>query len=135
MEEQGALRLIEAAKEARLNAYAPYSGFAVGAALLGEDGRIYRGCNVENAVYPVGVCAERSALAHAVQSGCRRYAGIAVVADADDVCVPCGMCRQALSEFGSHIKVIMANLRGDVHTLTLGELLPQAFDAGYLTKG
>lgn len=125
-------RLIDAAKAARISAYAPYSKFEVGAALLGEDGTIYGGCNVENAVYPVGVCAERTALGHAILHGQRRFKAIAVVADAAEVCVPCGMCRQALAEFGKEIRVIMANLRGDVSVMALQELLPRAFGESFL---
>ena len=99
MDENEVEKLIAAAQEARLRAYCPYSGFAVGAALLGEDGEIYQGCNVENAAYPATNCAERTALFTAVAAGCRRFRAIAVVGgpqgqDAQEICPPCGLCRQ-----------------------------------------
>lgn len=120
-------KLIEAALEARQRAYAPYSRFAVGAALLGEDGRIVTGCNVENAVYPLGLCAERTALVRAVAEGCRHFRAIAIVADSPGVCTPCGACRQTLAEFGEELIVVMANVQGSVETAPLRELLPKAF--------
>lgn len=127
-------RLVEMAKAARERAYAPYSGFAVGAALECEDGQVFLGCNVENAVYPVGLCAERAALASAVSAGQRRFRRIAIVADGADVCVPCGMCRQALAEFALDLEVVMANLSGREELASLAQLLPRSFTARYLPK-
>ena len=90
--------LVAQALRFRENAYAPYSHFAVGAALLGRSGRVYGGVNVENASYPVGICAERAAIARAVADGERDFEALAVVADSPGVCVPCGMCRQMIAE-------------------------------------
>lgn len=118
--------LLAAAVEARKRAYAPYSGFAVGAALLGKSGRTYPGCNVENASYGATICAERTALASAVAAGEREFLAIAVVADTPGPCTPCGICRQVLAEFGD-IPVLMANLRGAREIRTVGELLPASF--------
>lgn len=120
-------RLIEAALQVRQHAYAPYSRFAVGAALWSPVGRIYTGCNVENAALPATVCAERTALLKAVSEGERRFAAIAVVADTPGPCSPCGLCRQGLYEFAPNLLVIMANLKGDVHRERLSSLLPAAF--------
>ena len=133
--------LAQKAIEARAAAYAPYSRFAVGAALLAEDGTVYTGCNVENASYGVSCCAERNALFHAVSSGARRFAGIAVAgAPAQEgfdtpqqKCPPCGVCRQALFEFcGPQLPVVLALGAGDWETHTLGELLPHGFGPGNL---
>ena len=122
------VRLIEAAREARLNAYAPYSGFKVGAAVLGENGLIFTGCNVENASYSLTVCAERAAVFKAVCAGTTRFEAIAVVTNHDVPAAPCGACRQVLAEFSPEMEVVMANTRGEFRTATLRELLPQAFD-------
>jgi cytidine deaminase len=118
--------LVEIAKKARENAYAPYSKFKVGAAILTEDGRIFTGVNVENASYGLSICAERVAVFKAVSEGYRKFKAIAVVADTDNPTPPCGACRQVLAEFGN-IDVIMANLKGDVKIMKLSELLPEAF--------
>ena len=120
--------LIAHAAEFRSRAYAPYSGFAVGAALLGKSGRVYGGVNVENAAYPVGICAERTAIAAAVTAGERAFEAIAIIADSPAPCAPCGMCRQMLAEFPL-ARVILANTAGVVHVLTPAELLPHAFGA------
>jgi cytidine deaminase len=122
-----ARRLIAKARAARKNAYAPYSGFKVGAALLSSDGRVFLGSNVENASYGATSCAERSALAAAVSAGARRFRAIAIVADMAEPCPPCGICRQALHEFSPGLELIMANLRGRVSIASLSDLLPQAF--------
>ena len=119
-------KLIEMAKKARDNAYAPYSNFKVGAALLTEDGEIFTGANVENASYGLSICAERVAVFKAVSEGKRKLKAIAVVADTEKPTPPCGACRQVLAEFGD-IEVIMANLKGDVKVMKLSELLPEAF--------
>ena len=119
-------RLIQAATEARQWAYAPYSNYAVGAALLTASGRIYDGVNVENAAYPTGICAERVAVFNAVSEGERDFVAIAVVtANAGS---PCGSCRQVLAEFGLDIVVLIANLDGKVIKETsVARLLPGAF--------
>jgi cytidine deaminase len=118
--------LIRRAMQARGRAYAPYSNYAVGAALLGRSGRVYEGVNVENAAYPTSMCAERSAVFHAVSSGEREFEAIAVVtANAGS---PCGACRQVLSEFGLDIVVYLADGDGrPMRRLTVGDLLPEAF--------
>jgi len=118
--------LIERARKARENAYAPYSKFKVGAAILTEDGEVYTGVNVENASFGLTVCAERVALFKAVSDGKRSFKAIAVVADTEEPVPPCGACRQVLSEFGD-MKVIMANLKGDVKIARLRDLLPDSF--------
>ncbi len=119
--------LVSAAAAARANAYAPYSRFPVGAALLARSGNVYRGVNVENASYGVTVCAERAALFAAVTAGERDFDAIAIVADTDGPVRPCGLCRQALSEFGGALRVIMSDLAGRVDVQTLDVLLPDSF--------
>ena len=118
--------LMEVARQYRLRAYAPYSHFQVGAAVRTRSGHVYGGCNIENASYPVACCAERTAIFKAVSEGEREIETLAVVADTDGPCAPCGMCRQAISEFKIP-KIIMANLKGDVQVATLAEILPFAF--------
>ncbi|SHF48386.1 cytidine deaminase [Desulforamulus putei] len=127
-------KLIEMAKEAREKAYVPYSKFKVGAALLTEEGKIFTGCNVENASYGLTCCAERTAVFKAVSEGYKNFAAIAVVADVPTLCSPCGACRQVLSEFGGKIKVHMANLEGQYVTTTVEELLPGYFTARDMEK-
>lgn len=119
--------LLERAAGARLRAYAPYSRFQVGAALLTAGGRVVEGCNVENASYGLTNCAERTAVYRAVAEGEREFAAIAVVADTPGPASPCGACRQVLAEFNPQMKVILANLRGEVRVTTVAELLPGAF--------
>ena len=119
-------KLAELAIEAMNHAYVPYSGYKVGAALLCADGTVYQGCNIENASYTVTNCAERTAIFKAVSEGYREFAAIAIVADTPDPCSPCGMCRQAISEFKIP-RIIMANLKGAVQVATLAEILPFAF--------
>ncbi|MBC7082163.1 MAG: cytidine deaminase [Bacillota bacterium] len=128
------VRLIELAKGARERAYAPYSHFPVGAALLGRSGRVYTGCNVENASYPAGICAERCAVAKAVSEGEREFSAIAVVGDTEGPCAPCGICRQVLAEFGPDIQVIMANLKGNVRVVAAADLLPGAFTGADMSR-
>ena len=123
--------LVARAAEFRSRAYAPYSGFAVGAALLGRSGRIYGGVNVENAAYPVGICAERAAIAAAVTSGERAFEALAVIADSPEACAPCGMCRQMLMEFPIE-RIILANTAGSLRVLTPEELLPLALGSAAL---
>ena len=124
--------LIARAAEFRRHAYAPYSSFAVGAALLARSGRVYGGVNVENASYPVGICAERAAIAAAVTVGEREFEALAVIADSPAPCAPCGMCRQMLMEFPI-ARIILANTEGAVRVLTPAELLPHAFGAAALS--
>ena len=120
--------LIEKAKRARERAYAPYSKFKVGAALLTKRGKVYTGANVENATFGLTVCAERVALFKAVTSGEKNFVKIAVVADKDEPVTPCGACRQVLSEFASDLKIICANLKGKTERYNLRKLLPEAFE-------
>ena len=116
--------LIPAAWEVRDRAYAPYSKFRVGAALLGADGVIYRGCNVENLSFGLTICAERNAVAQAVAAGCREFTALVVVADTREPISPCGACRQVLAEFGD-LPILMAT-RETSEESTLGILLPRA---------
>ncbi|BCB04864.1 cytidine deaminase [Bacillus sp. KH172YL63] len=121
-------QLIQEAKLAREKAYVPYSKFKVGAALLSKDGKVYHGCNIENAAYSMCNCAERTALFKAYSEGDTDYTMIAVVADTARPVPPCGACRQVISELcPSEMKVVLTNLKGDVEELTVGELLPGAF--------
>jgi coenzyme F420-0:L-glutamate ligase/homotetrameric cytidine deaminase len=126
--------LIKEATRAAQNAYAPYSNFRVGAALLGKNGRIYSAGNVENASSGADVCAERAAISKALASGERQFEAMAVVADTIAPTAPCGICRQNLIEFGEEIIVIMANLKGDAAMATVSELLPNAFTGKSLEK-
>jgi cytidine deaminase len=119
--------LLAAAREARDRAYAPYSGFQVGAALLADDGRVVPGSNVENASYGLSMCAERTAAFRAASEGVRRLEAVAVVASNDEPTWPCGACRQVLFEFGPHMVVISEGLGGRREERTLAELLPDAF--------
>lgn len=124
--EIGALAALAA--RARLAAYAPHSGFLVGAAVVASDDRVFAGCNVENASYGLTLCAERSALAAAVGAGARSVRAIVLVTATDRVCAPCGACLQWVSEFGGpETEVIWASVAGDVVRWTLGDLLPCAF--------
>jgi cytidine deaminase len=120
--------LVERARLARERAYAPYSGLTVGAALLGRSGRVFSGCNVENAAYPLSTCAERVAVAKAVSEGEREFEAIAVVTATG--AAPCGACRQILREFSGPkalLRVIIADLAGNARTFTLDQLLPESF--------
>lgn len=126
MIEQELQKLIQAAIEMRKQSYSPYSNFAVGAAVLSNDGYIYGGCNIENASYGLTNCAERTAIFNAVSDGKRNISAIAVVADTDRPCSPCGACRQVIGEFKIPC-IIMATLKGEYKTVTLEELLPFSF--------
>jgi len=122
--------LMRAARAARELAYAPYSGFKVGAAVRVRDGRVFSGCNVENASYGLCNCAERTALFAAIAAGCRPgdFTHVAVVADTAAPVSPCGACRQVMHELGGPaLIVVQASLRGDTTLITVGELLPGAF--------
>jgi len=125
--------LVEAARDARTRAVAPYSNFKVGAALVTADGQVIKGCNVENASYGLTVCAERVALLKALSDGHRQFAAIAVVADTDAPTPPCGPCRQLLWEYCGDIPVVMANLTQVTGQHQLGALLPLPFDGKLLT--
>lgn len=118
--------LIGLAHEAREGAYAPYSGFPVGAALETDEGEVYTGANVENGVNDLSICAERVALFKAVSEGVRNFRKLAVVCKGD-YCKPCGACRQTLMEHGPDLKVLMGNLDGDYKAVALKELLPEVF--------
>jgi cytidine deaminase len=120
--------LVESALQVREQAYAPYSGFRVGAALLAASGRVFTGCNVENASYPLTICAERAALFRAVSDGEREFEAIAVVSVTG--ATPCGACRQVLSEFGGpdgDLRVLVADTAGSIRSFTIAELLPEVF--------
>jgi cytidine deaminase len=119
--------LVARAHEARENAYAPYSGFAVGAAVLTASGRIYTGVNVENASYGLTICAERVAIAGAIAAGERELVAMAIVADSASLPRPCGACLQVMAEFNPGMSVIVANLDGQSQTCALTDLLPQPF--------
>ena len=127
--------LAQEAVRAMENAYAPYSGYRVGAALLTRSGRIYRGCNIENASYTPTVCAERTAIFTAVSQGERAFAALAVAGGKDGriegFFPPCGVCRQVLREFCSDdFPVYLVGAEGEIRSLTLGELLPESFFVG-----
>ncbi len=121
-----AKELMKIARKARQNAYAPYSHFAVGAALLAESARVYTGCNIENASYGLTCCAERNAIFAAVGAGERRFKMLAVAADSPEPVAPCGACRQVIAEFGIPL-VVMGNLKEATKTMTAEELLPYGF--------
>ena len=115
------------ALDARSRAYAPYSGFAVGAALRARDGRVFTGANVENASYGLSVCAERTAVFTAVAAGAREFVELAVATRSSPPAAPCGLCRQALAEFALDLPIVLVNEAGERTRVTLAELLPHAF--------
>jgi cytidine deaminase len=119
--------LVQAAAAAREQAYAPYSRFAVGAAVLMEDGSIHAAANCENCVPALSICAERSAVTHAVSAGLRRPQALAVVAAGSPPSRPCGLCRQTLAEFAAELPILLCNLAGEREELSLSELFPQPF--------
>lgn len=128
------IKLLEEAKKARLMAYVPYSKFKVGAALLTKSGKVYHGCNIENAAYTPTNCAERTAFFKAVSEGETEFEKIAVVGamegrEADDICSPCGVCRQVMMEFCNPktFKIILANGKGNILVSSLDEILPYGF--------
>ena len=128
--------LLEAARAVRANAYAPYSGFKVGAAVQAASGTIYAGCNVENVAYPEGTCAEAGAIAAMVAAGETQLSAVAVIADSPEPVTPCGGCRQKLAEFGApDVAVTLATCAGETREMTLAELLPGAFGAAHMGQG
>ncbi len=136
MNKETEVKLIEAAITARNNAYAPYSGFSVGAALLTAKGNIYCGCNIENVAYSSSLCAERAAMAAAISNGEKEFILLAIVGgDGDDYCYPCGVCRQWLAEFcNKDFPVIIAQNTENYQRMKLSELLPNAFAPQILQK-
>lgn len=128
-------QLIKAANEGRNHAYAPYSNFLVGAAVLAENGQIYQGCNVENASYGLCNCAERTAIFKAISEGNRKINAMAIVADTAGAVAPCGACRQVMSEFcDQDTKFYLTNLHGAVEEWTMDQLLPGAFSSSDMDK-
>lgn len=126
-------KLLEAAKQVQTRAYAPYSNFKVGAALLTEDGEIYTGCNVENVSYGLTNCAERTAIFKAVADGRQKFRAVAITADSDKVCSPCGACRQVMAEFGDYY-IIQSDKDGNYVINTVDELLPGSFTSEMLGR-
>ncbi len=121
-------QLLQAARKALQHSYHPYSQFAVGAALLCEDGTVYTGCNIENAAYSATVCAERTAFFKAISDGKRQFTAIAVVGSADP-CYPCGVCRQVMAEFcGGDFRIVLEGENGKIEQHTLSQLLPHSFN-------
>ena len=125
-------KLVEAALAARENAHAPFSNFRVGAALEDEAGRIFTGCNIENATYGLTLCAERVAVFKAISEGARKFTRIAVAADTDVLTPPCGACRQILWEFCGDLELTLVNLQGKRETFRLKDIFPRPFDASFL---
>jgi cytidine deaminase len=125
-------KLEEAALAARANAHAPFSKFKVGAAVEDETGRIFTGCNIENATYGLTICAERVAVFKAISEGARKFKRIAVAADTDVLTPPCGACRQILWEFCGNVELTLVNLHGKSETVRLKDLFPRPFDASFL---
>lgn len=129
------MTLRQSALDVRDRAYAPYSGFKVGAAIRDTDGTVHLGCNVENIAYPEGTCAEAGAIAAMIAAGGARLAEVYVVADAPTPVTPCGGCRQKLAEFGAgDVRVTMATTSGTEQAMTLAELLPGAFGAEHMRR-
>ena len=127
------MSLLDAARDVRENAYAPYSNFKVGAAIRSASGVVYTGCNVENVAYPEGTCAEAGAIAAMVAAGETRLTEVAVIADSPSPVPPCGGCRQKLAEFAEgHTPVLLATTDGGRMETTVGDLLPGRFDAGHM---
>lgn len=113
-------------------AYCPYSHFPVGAALECADGTVFTGCNVENAAYPAGICAERNAIAHAVAEGHTDFTRIVIAGRGEGFCTPCGICRQVMREFAPELEIVCLNGAGESQTFTLPELLPHSFGPEHL---
>jgi cytidine deaminase len=126
-------QLVTQAMEVAGRAYAPYSRFHVGAVLVGKDGRIFSGCNVENISYGLTICAERNAVFAAVAAGCREFEKIVITADTELPASPCGACRQVLAEFNPDLEVVLSNFRAQTETFRLSQLLPRP-TAGILDR-
>lgn len=126
--------LLAEANRAMKMTYSPYSNFPVGSAILGKDGCVYSGCNIENASYGGTICAERTAIVKAVSEGHKEFDTIAVVCQRNKDAWPCGLCRQFIAEFGGHQRVIVEGSDGKVHSMTIAELLPNMFGPGDLGK-
>lgn len=124
--------LITVAKQTRENAHAPYSNFRVGAALRATSGRVFGGCNIENATYGLTICAERTAIFKAISEGERGFEVICVVTDTETLTPPCGACRQLIWEFCGDVPVILSNLKGKVEVLQMRDLFPKPFDSSNL---
>ncbi len=124
--------LVESAKRVREMAFAPYSKFKVGSAVITKDGKIFSGCNVESASYGLTVCAERVAIWKAVSEGETEFTAMAVVADTENLTPPCGVCRQIIWEFCGDVPITLANLHGEEETVSSKELLPRPFDTKFL---
>ena len=124
--------LVRLAKTAMQRAYVPYSGYKVGAALLIKGGKVYLGCNIENAAYGATICAERTAIFKAVSEGHRDFDTIVIAGRSNDYCVPCGTCRQVMMEFAPELTVICLNKKGESKKFALKELLPYGFDQSWL---
>ena len=125
-------RMLEAALAARDHAHAPFSNFKVGAAIEDESGRIFTGCNVENATYGLTICAERVAVFKAISEGARKFKRVAVAADTETLTPPCGACRQILWEFCGDVELVLVNLQNKTETFRLKDLFPRPFDASFL---
>lgn len=125
-------KLVEAAKNVRRNARAPFSNFKVGAALLTNGGEIFTGCNIENASFGLTMCAERVAIFKAISEGKSEFQRIVVVADAAAPTPPCGACRQIIWEFCGDVEIVLTNLEGKIETMQMSELFPKAFDSSFL---
>lgn len=125
-------KLVEDAKQARRNARAPFSNFEVGAALLTGKGKVFTGCNIENASYGLTMCAERVAIFKAISEGETEFQKIVVVADTGELTPPCGACRQIIWEFCGDVEIVLTNLSGKTETFQMSELFPKAFDSTFL---
>lgn len=121
------LLLMEMAREVQERAYAPYSGFRVGAALQGVSGKVYTGCNVENASYGLTICAERTAVVKAVSEGEQEFKALALVGDGEGITFPCGACLQVLAEFAPNLVIVLSDGQGHLATFSLKDLLPHTF--------
>ena len=125
--------LVEQARSAQQRSYSPYSNFRVGAALQGASGKVYQGCNVENASYRVTTCAEQGAIASAVASGEQQFTRLAIIADSDEPAAPCGACRQTLVEFAPDLEIYSVGRTGATQRWNINELIPMAFTRKSLT--
>lgn len=125
--------LLEQANKAKKNAYVPYSNFPVGAALLTKEGKVYTGCNIENASYGASNCAERTTFFKAISEGEKNFIAMAIVSDHPGFTFPCGICRQVIQEFSKDLPIVLQNAQGEIKTLSIKELLPYPFTEEDLT--